>query len=242
MIRSKSFWKFSLVPFLLSSAWAHPHRDTAAKPTEKGTKPIETFATFWNLPSEGDKIVLLLAGNPKPLSLVVSEETMLGGVCCHCQLQMRFKRSEATKRCSICPCGATYAECLCNKRVKGNDWKTMLQMLPPGMGIRLEWREADKPEAGAKMLHLDARRVLLPVTGLSAENEAPLRDLLKPLGGSKVALSEDGKQLQISWKEDWTTEKLVRTEKVLAKLGGKLAFPTPDELQLLQTKEGKERR
>ncbi|HLK58115.1 MAG TPA: hypothetical protein VKU00_16225 [Chthonomonadaceae bacterium] len=195
-----------------------------ADETGKG-KAAGPVGTFWSLPKEQGKVSLVMAGQPDPVTVSVTNTTIFAGICLDCNLPLEFKPGEAGKNCSVCGCAVSNAACIVGKPVKEGTWQAMLKQLPHGVALRPTYNEADKPESGLKKLVVDLRTVLLPVAGLEGQTPDQLLTLVKPLGGTQAELIDNGKLLQIRLKSDWTTERAGKLEKALAKLNAKYVVP-----------------
>ena len=183
--------------------------------------------TLWEVQKESEKVALLEQGKDRPITVTVSADTILGGICYDCRLFQQFKAGEAVKNCSLgktCACDKLNIECLAWKPVKPKTWEAMLQALPRGIALRATYKEAGKPESGVKTLTVDRRTVLLPVEGLSAKTPEQLLALVKPIGGVKAEMVGNGNQLLIDLRVDWTLDREARFEKALADAGAKVAF------------------
>lgn len=202
-----------------------------ARAGDDNSKPADVLASFWAMPKEDNSVTLMALGQQKPATMALQDSTIMGGICFHCQLKLRFKASDAGKRCTVCPCPMSSARCVAGKALKPDNWQQMLLALPKGTGLHAVYNEEGKPESGLKSLVVDHKAALLPVDGLSSETPAQLLALVKPLGGTKAELAADGKQLQIAFKEDWTAEKETKFEKALEKAGGKLTYPAEPAAQ-----------
>jgi hypothetical protein len=220
----KSRFTFGLVA-LMAAAFAvgtvTPVRSDDAKPS---TNP----ATFWTVPKEAGKVMLVVAGQKDPVTTSVTDTTVFAGICLDCNLPLEFKTGETAKNCSVCGCAVTNAACIVGKAVKTNTWQAMLKMLPHGTVLKPVYNEADKPESGLKKLTISLRSVLLPVSGLDAQTPDQLLAVTKPLGATKAELLDGGKLLSISLKTDWTADKADKLEKALVKLNAKVVVPEDD--------------
>lgn len=188
-----------------------------------------TLTTLWTAPKEAGPIVLLLQGKPNPVTVAVSDTTIMGGTCRDCRMLQKFKAGDAAKHCQMCGCDAPNVECVAWASLKHNTWDALLRALPLGVGLRAVYNETDKPESGLKSLLIDRHAVLLPIDGLSGQTEEQLQTLVKPFGGSKAQLINDGKQLLFTVKDEWTVETEAKFEKALAKADTKLTYPAAEE-------------
>lgn len=192
---------------------------------QDGAKAKTQFASFWALSKEDGKIVLILAGQPKPVTVAMAETSHFAGVCQDCKLPYEFKPGEAGKNCNVCGCSVSNAACMIGKPVKSGKWQDMVKALPPGAGLWLTLNDPEKPDSGVKKLAVNLRTVLLPVTGLETQTPDQLLALVKPLGGTKVELIDDNTRLSIRLKEDWSDERAAKLEKALAKIDAKITKP-----------------
>ena len=192
-------------------------------------KVADVVTTILSLPKEGSAVTLLVQGKAQPVTVTVSDDTILGGNCHDCNMMQMFKASEAAKHCKMCGCDAPNVECVAWKSLKSNSWQQLLSALPQGIALRAIYNETDKPESGLKSLIIDRHTVLLPVEGLSGQTADQLQSLVQPVGGVNAQLVADGKQLQFTLKDYWEADKAAKLVKELAKAGVKLAYPVPDE-------------
>jgi hypothetical protein len=189
------------------------------------TKSSGILGSLWTVPAESGKVTLVLAGQPDPITVTVSDTTVFAGICLDCSLPLEFKPGEAGKKCNVCGCAVSNAACIVGKPVKEGTWQAMLKGLPHGVGLRPTFNIADKPESGVKKLTVDLRSVLLPVTGLDSQTPDQLLALVKPLGGTQAELIDGGKRLSVHLKSDWTVEREAKLEKVLATVNAKVVVP-----------------
>jgi hypothetical protein len=196
--------------------------DTAAKITASGA-----LTTLAAPPTDEGKIALLIAGQEKPVTVTLSQDTTLGGICIDCLLYLTFKPGESPKNCAVCGCAVSNAQCIAWTKLKSATWQDMFKALPKGAALRAVYNTPDKPESGLKTLLVDRRTVLLPVEGLNGQTPEQLLPLVKPFGGTKAELQAEGKQLVIHLKDDWSVEKEAKFEKALEKAGGKIVPVAP---------------
>ena len=188
-------------------------------------KPEGILGSLWAMPQQDGKLTLLLAGRLEAVTVVVSEQTILAGICQDCSLPLKFKPGESGKKCLVCGCSVSNAACILGKPVKDGTWQSMIKGLPHGVGLRPTFNTSDKPESGLKKLMIDFRSVLLPVTGLDGQTSAQLIAIVKPLGGDQAEMIDGGKRLSIHLKSDWTVELEGKLEKALAKINAKVEMP-----------------
>jgi hypothetical protein len=194
-----------------------------------GNKRPEISASIWAVPEEGAMVTLLVFGRPKPVFTPLTAQTQIDGVCVHCQIPLTFKAGDAVQRCRECPCGYSNMACLTGMTSRGGDWKAMFRALPRGARLRAEYADTDKPESGLKRLSVDRHAALLPVEGLAGLSSDQLLALTRPLGAIRVELSEDGRQLHLTLKGDWTTDREKRLERALASKDAKIAYPVEEK-------------
>ena len=212
---------------LLAAALAAVALSGMARPFDKEddrAKAAGPVTTLWAVPKENGKVMLIEQGKAKPITVTVGSNTVLGGVCHDCHLFQQFKASESAKECKTCPCYKPNVECIAWTPVKPKTWEAMLQALPPGIALRVQYNEAGKPESGVKTLTADHRTVLLPVEGLANKSPDQLMQLVKPFGGVKAEMVGNGKQLLIDMKEDWKLDREARFEKALTDVGARVTF------------------
>ncbi len=185
-------------------------------------KAAAPLGAFWALPKEDGKLTLVLAGQAEPVTVAVSNTTILSGTCLDCNLPLEFKPGESAKKCNVCGCAVSNASCIVGKPMKDGTWQAMIKGLPHGVALRPTYNMPDKPESGLKRLAVDLRSVLLPVTGLETQTPAQLLLLVKPLGGSQAEMIDGGKRLSIHLKSDWTFAREAKLEKALTTMNAKL--------------------
>ena len=195
---------------------------------ETGKRAAEVSASVWNVPKEGGSVTLAIFSRPEPVRTTLNAETRLEGICLHCELALKFALGELARRCGMCPCGFSNAQCLTGKASSQKSGAALLQDLPRGTRLRVEYADPEKPEAGLKRVIVDRHGALLPVEGLEAATPEQCKELGKSVGATRTELSADGKRLQFGLKDLWTAEKEARVEKALAKLGAKVAAPSLD--------------
>jgi hypothetical protein len=226
----KSFWKVGTLYAALTMATLGPVGFTRADNNDRG-KIADVITSILFLPKEGSAVTLLVQGKAQPVTVTISDNTILSRACTHCGMMQKFKASEAAKHCKMCRCDAPNVECVAWKSLKANTWQQLLSALPQGIALRAIYNETDKPASGLKSLLIDHHTVLLPVEGLSGQTADQLQALVKPVGGANAQLVADGKQLQFTLKDNWESDKAAKLVKELAKASAKLAYPAPDETQ-----------
>ncbi len=185
--------------------------------------PITTV--LWTAQKDGPKLQLIIPGQKDPVTTLVSDSTIFGGICLDCNLPMEFKTSQSGKSCAVCGCAATNAACLVGKSVKTNSWQAMLTMLPAGTGLLPTFNEVGKPESGLKKLMVSLRSILLPVSGIENQTPEQLAAIVKPVGGANAKLLDGGKLLTFTLKTDWTLERAAKLNKAIETANGKIVVP-----------------
>jgi hypothetical protein len=199
----------------------------AREETER--KPVEISASLWKLPKERGTLLLTTFRQSAPVQTVLTSETQVEGVCIHCNIEFKYRTDDLGKRCAVCPCGFSNAQCLTGKASSAKSWTTLLQDLPRGTRLRIEYTTPEKPGDGLKRMVVDRHGVLLPVEGLMGSTPEQRKALGKSVGAIRTEWNEDEKRLQITLKDNWTTEKESRLEKALAKLGARVVSPEAED-------------
>lgn len=200
--------------------WGQPAR---ARDREGGEKS-DGVMTLLKSPHTANQVLLLAWRRPAPIPSAILADTSFEGVCCHCNLPMKFKAGEAAAHCSICPCNAVYTACLIGKETGKNGWSEMLDALPQGVGLHVEFVDPQKPSAGIKRMAMDLRAVLLPLEKPLEITDAQLLGLLKALGVRSVERADGDKLLRLTLKEDWSKDRADRLQKIFAQQGIVLKF------------------
>ncbi len=182
-------------------------------------------ASFWQISTAPGTISLTVVGQPAPLTTTITDATIFSGICQDCMLPLDFKSGQAGKNCSVCGCAVNNATCIAGKPVKDGTWQSMMKLLPPGVGLTLQYVDPAKPESGLKKLTVNLRSVILPVTGLDSLTPDQLLALAKPIGGTKAELLDSGKVLSVTLKVDYTADKAAKLEKAIAAANGKVSVP-----------------
>jgi hypothetical protein len=195
---------------------------------EKARKLTEIQASLWDLSKENGNLTLATMGQSAPVKTTLTAQTQLEGVCMHCQISLKCCSGDLGKRCPVCPCGFSNAICLAGKAASEKNGPALLQALPRGTRLRVEYLDGDKPEAGLKRLVVDLHGVLLPVEGLADATPDQLQTLGRSVGAVRTELSAEGKRLQLTLKDNWTAERATRLEKALEKQGAKIASLPPE--------------
>jgi hypothetical protein len=216
----------ALVAGLLISvlASASPRRATETKTAGKA----DTTVVLLETPRQGDKVTLLTWNSPAPLSPTVLPKTRFEGLCLHCSIPMKFEAAQSGAKCNVCPCGATFADCLTGKSSKNTAWYEMLAALPRGTGLRVNLADAGTPQATIQLLEVDLRTALLPLEKPVEMADGPLLTLLKPFGVRSLERAESGRLLRLNLKENWTVERAKKATALLADHGVVVRF-TPAE-------------
>ena len=199
---------------------------TATGDQNKQAPPSGVVATLWGAPGDGDKVTLLVL-HGDPLTVTVQPDTLIAGMCVHCNIFMEVKAAQCAKSCTTCPCRGRNAECFVNKAAGKNGWADLFKTLPKGTALRVETMQPDKPESGLKRLTIDYKTALLPLKSASAPALEEVMKAAKAVGGTSVEMGDEGKRLLIHLKTDWTQDKETRFAKALAQIGVEVAFPLP---------------
>lgn len=191
------------------------------------TKNAETSMILLDAPRDGDKVTLLAWNRADPLTPVVQAKTIIEGICLHCNIPMKFVAAQSPAKCNVCPCGATFADCLTGKSGKNVTWSEMLSALPHGAGLRVDLTDADTPQATVKRISVDLKTALLPLEKPLEMADAPLLALVKPLGVRSLERAGGDKLLRLNLKDNWTVERAAKMTKLLADHGITVRF-TPE--------------
>ena len=181
-------------------------------------------STLWATQKDDSKVTLITL-NGEPTSASVQSETLIAGMCVHCNLMMEVSAGQIAKNCKRCACSSNSAECFVNKVSGKKSWADLLGALPKGVTLLAEYTEPGKPESGLKRLTIDSKTALLPIKCASPPSTDALAPLVKGVGGTSVEVGEDGKRLLVHLKSDWTQDKEIRLEKLLAQSGVEVVFP-----------------
>jgi hypothetical protein len=188
------------------------------------TQPVDDSFSVCALPKADGMVTLVTFKHPLTVKTTLSMGTLVEGVCVHCEVPLKFRVDELAKRCAVCSCEISNGQCLTGKGIVKN-WTDLLKTLPAGTSLRVEYTDPNKPETGLKNLTVDRHKALLSVEGLTDMSPETLLKLGKSAGAASVERSDDNKRLQLTLKDDWTTEKESRWEKALAKVGAKIVSP-----------------
>jgi hypothetical protein len=184
-------------------------------------------STLWALEKEDAKVTLMTL-NGDPVVLAVEPDTLIAGTCVHCNMVMEVKAGQSARNCAKCACNLSNTECFVNKAAGKKGWADMLQALPKGTALRVEYKESDKPASGMKRMTIDYKTALLPIRSASALSAEDLKAAVKAVGGTNLELGDDSKRLLIHLKNDWTQDKETRLAKSLAQMSVDVAFPLQD--------------
>lgn len=218
--------RISLLTILGMSVLALQAGGLARTGEEAAEKSGTISAGLWQ--QKGSETFLLTTlKQPTPITTALKANTQIEGVCVHCQIELSCRASELAKKCPVCPCGFSNLQCLAGKASPDKTSYALLESLPLGTRLRVEYVNADRPGEGLKRLSVDRHGALLPVEGLAGAAPEQIQALGKAVGAVKTELSEDGSRLQFTLKDNWTTDKEQRLEKALAKSGAKVAAPEP---------------
>ncbi len=162
---------------------------------------------------------LNLATSSKQVVTTVLSDTSMGGICEDCGQFQPFKAADSAKICSMCGCNEPNAVCVGWNSLKVCNWQGMLQKLPLGTGLRVVFNDPANPQSGLKVLYINYKQALLPVTGLSKLNSEQLQNLLKPIGITSAELLEGGTLLRMNLKQNWSAKKADQLSKLLKQNG-----------------------
>lgn len=207
---------------ILAASTISPARAESSGVTK--IKQSGAVSSIWVAPKEAGTVAVIVPWQANPLTLKYAGNTVLGGICNECQMYMTFTADGTAKPCTPCGCGLPSAQCVAGKPVKPKTAEAFLAALPRGVALRVAYNTPDKPDSGVKSLLVDRHTALLPVDGLNGQTPDQLLALVKPVGGIKAELVNDGKMLMIDLKLDWTAEHEAQFEKALVKAGGKLTY------------------
>jgi hypothetical protein len=185
-------------------------------------------SSIWTVQRDTSKVSLItLDGEPIPVS--VQPETLIAGMCVHCNLVMEVAAGQIGKNCAKCACSAKSAECFVNRVAGEKGWPDLFRALPKGTTLLAEYQEPGKPESGLKRLTVDPKTALLPIKSDSLPSIDTLTTAAKGVGGTRVELGDDGKRLLIHLKSDWTQDRETRLAKLLSPSGIEVAFPSDEK-------------
>ena len=214
--------KLSVLGFALTIA-ALPTISRADTVMKFADTDFATLAAIWSVSSKDYTATFVLPQSAAPITVKLSPDTILGGICTDCGQFQRFKVSDAAKTCKMCACGSPNVDCVAWTELKSLTWDALLESLPPGVGIYLVYNDPKNPSLGLKSLSIDRKIVLLPVTGLDNQPPAQLLALVKPIGGVKAELLGKGKYLKITLKTNWTLKREATFANDLSKVGAKVS-------------------
>lgn len=171
------------------------------------------------LPEKIGAVKLLLFGHSGVVETRISPDTILEGICVHCELPLHIKADQSGKGCAECSCGTSNAECLGGKPVKREEWRELFLSLPAGTSLKADFFSPEAPEKGIKRLIVDRRTILAPLKRLGGVAADQILARVKGIGVLKVDLADNDRQLRLLLKEDWTAERETRLEHELTGLG-----------------------
>lgn len=202
----------------LSASPASPARETK-------TESAEVVTSIWNVQKTDDVVELQTLKQSVAVKTKLGTDTLIEGICLHCQIVIKCRAHELSKKCPVCPCELSNAQCLTGKS-DINSLTTLLKALPTGTALRVEYFDTSKPEMGVRRLVVDRHKALFAVIGMITIATQDLLKIGKSVGATDVERSEDGKRLQLTLKEDWTVDREARWERALSKVGAKVVFTT----------------
>ena len=222
--RCKCLWlgkAWSTVMLLMVGCGILDYCATANEDKKPHTQGI--VSTIWALQKDDENITVMPLHGDR-IRLTLQPETLIAGMCVHCNMVMEIKAGQNAKNCTKCACNCSNSECFVNKVAGKNGWAEMLKALPKGTVLLVEYLKADKPESGLKRLTIDHRTALLPIRSASAPSIHDLTVAAKTVGGTNVELGCEGKRLLIHLKDDWTQAKETRLLKSLSQIGVEMDF------------------
>ena len=208
----------TLLTISLSLLALHSMEITQAQKSGENTKPGLDMVLLIT-PKTGEQINLLSWDKARTIHSMTQPETLYEGICIHCNIPMKFKGSQITNPCGVCGCGAGYGECLTGKASGKNGAALLLQDLPRGVSLHVEFMDSDKPELGIKHITVNLRSILLPLEKPLEMTDTQFLALIKPLGVRAVERADGDKLLRLTLKEDWNPDRANRLTKSLTGQG-----------------------
>lgn len=190
-------------------------------------KPTGLVSTFLSIPKGSSAVSLLIAGRADEAKVSVNDETQMSGLCHDCNMMLKFTPLTAGKRCSVCPCAVSNAECVAGVPLKLASWESMLQGLPRGTALRIAFNSGDDATSGLKSLQVDLRAVLVPVAGAAKLDHDAILEAARPLGATSADIDVPSGQVRFGLKSDWTPDKAKKLEKALEEMGAVLNWDKP---------------
>ncbi|MCW3096837.1 MAG: hypothetical protein JWL77_2455 [Chthonomonadaceae bacterium] len=194
----------------------------------KAAAGLGTAMVLMDGPTDTGAVVMTAWNRPDPLTAGVPSKAMIEGICLHCNIPMKFEAGQCAAKCAVCPCGATFADCLTGKSSKNTTWSAMLNALPRGTGLRVDLADGgDTPQPTVRRIYVDLKTALLPLDKPLEIADAPLLAVVKPLGVRSLERAPGDKLLRLNLKEDWTIDRAKKVTKALADHGIVVQFTPP---------------
>ena len=227
-----------LVIFLvtLATVSAGSHRPTRAQSSAIADTKIVAPMLLMNVPKGSAEVVLKVWDKTDQIHTTLLADSLIQGKCIHCNVAMSFKADRASARCSVCPCSASFAECLTGKGNSKTSRRDMIDNLAHGTALRVELIDPNKPDSGIKLLEVDPRSVLLPLTMPLVISDSDFLAIVKSIGALTVERADSGGLLRLTIKDDWTNDKASRMTKILANHGIDLDYSAAAAPQLSDSK------
>ena len=188
-----------------------------------GQTPIPgTVTTLAAAPTDLTSVSLLPMGKTTPITVSVSDDSTVGGICQDCLGLQLFKPGQSGATCKMCGCGQPNAVCVAWGSIKHNTFLNSLQVLPRGTVLRLTTAGPAAAKSVAQKLIIDRSVALLPVSGLTGKSPADLLAALKPLGITSAELVAGDTQLMLHTKKNWDVGPEKAVAKAIAGLGGSI--------------------
>ncbi len=207
-----------------NEASSNEERKNKAKNEDKKSVSPSIIATPLTLQKEDAKVTMMTL-HGESISVSVQPDTLIAGMCVHCNLMMEVKAGQNAKDCKKCACSLSNTECFVNQVTGKNGWADMFTAFPNGTVLLVEYVAAGKPESGLKRLTIDHKAALLQIKSASIPTVEALTSAAKAVGGTSVELGNEGTRLLIHLKNDWSRDKATRLAKSLAQIGVEIACP-----------------
>jgi hypothetical protein len=220
----KSIWKSATIGLAVVTAMAAPLAMSLPLAKADDKKDETTLVSIWDISKDGATVTAVVPGQKDPQPLLIKDDTLIAGICTHCILPIKFKAGDTAKKCIPCGCDVTNGACIVDKTLKPATAVNMFREAAYGTGLKVVYNEPGKPESGVKSVYVDRKTVYVTVDGLAAQTPEQLTSLVKPIGGTKPVLSEEGKRLTFSVK-DWSPAVAAKFEQAVTKAGGKIVRP-----------------
>ena len=216
-----STWKRAMLGVAVTAAIFAP---LAASRAADDKKTETALVSLWDISKDGATIKVVTPGQKDPQAFLVKDETVISGMCQHCMLPIQFTAAETGKKCKPCGCDVTNGACIVDKTLKPATAVSMFREVAYGTGLRVVYNEPNKPESGVKSIAVDRKTVFVTVDGLASQTPDQIAALVKPVGGTKASLVDEGKHLTFNVK-DWSPSTATKFEAAVTKAGGKIVRP-----------------